>query len=96
MVQNQDKQKIEMIIEKLKIKVSEAAKKTYNYHLTKEILNAWLPLDKILLSRIIEILPDPTEAQAFRLPYLLKLNSNKDELKPTIIRAISACSYQAD
>lgn len=96
MVQNQDKQKIDTIIEKLKIKVPENVKKTYNYHLTKEILNAWLPLDKILLSRIVEILPDPIEAQAFRLPYLLKLHSNKDQLKPSIIKAISTCSYQAD
>lgn len=60
----------------MKLKVSEIAKKNYNHYLIKEILNSWLPLDKIVLSRIVEVLPNPKEAQAFRLPYLLKLNSN--------------------
>jgi hypothetical protein len=37
----------------------------------KEILNQWLPLDKLVLDRIIGELPNPIEAQKFRLPYLL-------------------------
>lgn len=53
MVQNQDKAKINNIIEKLKLKIPENLKTNYTYHLTKEILNSWLPLDKILLSRIV-------------------------------------------
>ena len=55
--------------------MTENAKKKYGYHLTKEIINGWLPLDKIVLSRIIEVLPNPKDAQNFRLPYLLQLNT---------------------
>lgn len=57
-------------------------------------MNAWLPLDKVVLSRIIEVLPNPKQAQAFRLPYLLNLSSNREEVDADINRAISVCSYE--
>lgn len=92
-VQGQDKTKVENIITKLRLKVSEVAKKNYNHYLIKEILNAWLPLDRVVLSRIVEILPNPKQAQAFRLPYLLNLSSNRDKISPEVNTAIAKCSY---
>ena len=53
------------------------------------MLNGWLPLDKILLSRIIEILPNPKEAQNFRLPYLLQLNSGEAKVDKEVSIALS-------
>lgn len=63
--------KIDKIVSALNIKVSEAAKKAKGFALIKEIINSWLPLDKLLLDRIVNQLPSPIEAQRFRLPYLL-------------------------
>ena len=77
-MQSQNKEKIEKIIKTLDLKVAENTKKTYNFQLIKEILNSWLPFDKIILSRIVEVMPNPIEAQAFRLPYLLKLNNREE------------------
>ena len=92
-VENQDNENIEKITKKLNLKVSENAKKKYGYHLTKEILNAWLPLEKIVLSRIVEILPNPIEAQRFRLPYLLQLNAHNTIIDKEISMALSECSH---
>lgn len=47
-------EKIDKIAATLGIKISEAARKSKkSYVLIKEILNQWLPLDKIVLDRIV-------------------------------------------
>jgi hypothetical protein len=43
----------------LGLKISESAKKAKGFALAKEILNSWLPLDKIILDRIVSYLPSP-------------------------------------
>jgi len=63
------------VIATLGLKISEAARKAKGFAFIKEILNTWLPLDRIILDRIVNYLPSPIEAQKFRLPYLLQLNS---------------------
>ena len=72
------------MITALNLKISEAARKAKGYILTKEILNNWLPLDKILLDRIVGELPNPIKAQRFRLPYLLQLNLRQQKISPLI------------
>jgi ribosome assembly protein 1 len=62
------------VITALNLKISESAKKARGYAYIKEILNSWLPLDRVLLDKIISQLPNPIQAQRFRLPYLLHLN----------------------
>ena len=72
------------VITALGLKVIEAAKKAKGHALTKEILNSWLPLDRLLLDRIVEQLPNPIQAQRFRLPYLLQLGLRNQALPPAI------------
>lgn len=62
------------------------------FALIKEILNTWLPLDRLLLDRIVEQLPNPIEAQRFRLPYLLQLNLREQKPPAAIEHALSCCS----
>jgi hypothetical protein len=37
------------MITSLQLKISENTKKNYNFQLVKEILNAWLPLDRVIM-----------------------------------------------
>lgn len=67
-------EKIDKIITTLGLKISEGARKAKGHNLIREILSNWLPLDRLLLDRIVSELPDPIKAQKFRLPYLLHLN----------------------
>jgi translation elongation factor EF-G len=84
-------EKIDKIIATLGLKIAESAKKAKGYVLIKEILNNWLPLDRLMMDRIVSYLPSPIETQQFRLPYLLQLNSKNEILNPRISKALSSC-----
>ena len=45
-----------------------------------------------MLDRIVSELPDPIQAQKFRLPYLLQLNSRDNQLPPHLLEALETCS----
>lgn len=77
----------------LRLKVSEGARKAKGGVLIRELLNSWLPLDKLVLDRIVSELPNPIAAQKFRLPYLLQLNSRGEQLNETILNALATCSH---
>jgi len=47
------------MVSSLNLKISEGAKKAKGYALIKELLNQWLPLDKLVLERIVNQLPNP-------------------------------------
>lgn len=72
------------MITALNLKISEGARKAKGYAFTKEILNSWLPLDRLILDRIVDQLPNPIDAQRFRLPYLLQLNLKQQKLSSQI------------
>lgn len=86
-------EKIDKIVATLGLKISEGAKKVKGHALIREILSNWLPLDRLLLDRIVSELPDPIEAQNFRLPYLLQLNLRKEKIDPVIMNALSTCDH---
>jgi hypothetical protein len=52
-VENDDQEKLNKVITALNLKISEGARKAKDYALSKEILNTWLPLDRLLLDRIV-------------------------------------------
>ena len=76
------------MIAALQLKISNGARKTKGWALIKEVLSSWLPLDRLMLDRIISELPDPIKAQKFRLPYLLQLNSRDNQLSPDLLQAL--------
>ena len=76
--------------------MTESAKKAKSYVLIKEILNQWLPLDKLVLDRIVNELPNPINAQKFRLPYLLGLNSKDQQPSAEIMKALSICDTREE
>ena len=41
-------------------------------------------------------LPNPIEAQKFRLPYLLQLNSKKEQLGEKVLKGLATCSQDED
>ena len=91
-VENDDQERLSKVVTALNLKISESARKAKGHALTKEILNAWLPLDRLLLDRIVEQLPNPIHAQQFRLPYLLQLGLREQQLPANIEEALSICS----
>lgn len=78
--ENDEQEKLNRMITALGLKISESAKKAKGVTLAREILNTWLPLDRLLLDRIVNELPNPIEAQRFRLPYLLQINLKEQKI----------------
>ena len=76
----------------LGLKISPFAKKAKGHALIKEILSQWLPLDRLVLNRIVSELPNPIQAQSFRLPYLLELNTRNQRPSPHIMKALADCN----
>jgi ribosome assembly protein 1 len=95
-VENDDQERLNKVIAALNLKVGESARKAKGHVLTKEILSSWLPLDRLLLDRIVEQLPNPIQAQQFRLPYLLQLGLRQQQLPPNIEEALSVCSISEE
>jgi ribosome assembly protein 1 len=95
-VEQDDQERLGRVITALNLKISESARKAKGHALTKEILNTWLPLDRLLLDRIVEQLPNPIHAQQFRLPYLLQLGLREQQLPANIEAALSVCSTSAE
>ncbi len=58
-VDNDEQEKLNRIITALNLKISQSARNAKGFILIKEILGSWLPLDRILLDRIVSELPNP-------------------------------------
>jgi len=50
---DKDVERIEKIIKFFDLKISERVKQNFDYPLIKEILNSWLPLDKVIFRTVI-------------------------------------------
>ena len=50
---DKDVERIEKIIKFFDLKISERVKQNFDYPLIKEILNSWLPLDKVIFRTFI-------------------------------------------
>ena len=50
---DKDVERIEKIIKFFDLKISERVKQNFDYILIKEILNSWLPLDKVIFRTVI-------------------------------------------
>ena len=84
------------MITALGLKISESAKKAKGVTLAREILNTWLPLDRLLLDRIVSELPNPIEAQRFRLPYLLQINLKEQKISKEVRESLANCAIGED
>lgn len=94
---DKDVDRIEKIIKFFDLKISEKVKQTFDYPLIKEILNNWLPLDKVIFRTVIESLPSPVKAQKARLSVLFAEDENSARIKSDkeamqiIKRAVECC-----
>jgi len=69
-IQSDDNEKIERMIKKLKLNISEDEKHVDKSKLTKMVLQRYLPAGDALLSMIVSHLPSPSEAQKYRVDTL--------------------------
>ncbi|CCE85490.1 Piso0_005087 [Millerozyma farinosa CBS 7064] len=70
---NRDQEKIEKIIEKLGVKVTQRDLRAKEYRKVVSIIaSQWIPLSHAVLGSVIDILPNPRLAQQTRIPRLLE------------------------
>lgn len=101
---NRNQEKLEKIIDKLDLKISNREVKSKDYkNLLNTILSQWLPLSHALLGSVIDYLPSPVSAQHDRSDKILQeslfVDKEKDNalLDPQFEQAIKSCdSSQPD